>query len=301
MSVPANSIAARTIARRLCTALVLSALVWLGGLSRAEAGIDVWTTNGPYGGTIRSLAIDPQSSTTLYASVEGVDVNGAPTVEGVFKSTDEGGSWTAINTGLTNPGGISLAIDPQTPTTLYAAGWGGVFKSIDAGNNWTAVNTGLPTPTSVGVLAIDPQTPTSLYVVYRASGGGVFKSTDGGGSWSRTGLTTGNAISALAIDSRTPTTLYAGTWGDGVLKSTDGSATWSAVNTGLTNLTVISLAIDSQTPTTLYAGTAGSGAFKSTDAGGSWTAANSSLPTTILSVEVHPLRRHLSGRRLQEH
>src|SRR3989442_3257101 len=166
MSVPANSIAARTIARRLCTALVLSALVWLGGLSRAEAGIDVWTTNGPYGGTIRSLAIDPHRSTTLYASVEAVDVHGAPTVEGVFKSTDEGGSWTAINTGLTNPGGISLAIDPQTPTTLYAAGWGGVFKSIDAGNNWTAVNTGLPNAPAISEERRVGQERTSRWAPY---------------------------------------------------------------------------------------------------------------------------------------
>src|SRR5437899_5999451 len=165
MSVPANSIAARTIARRLCTALVLSALVWLGGLSRAEAGIDVWTTNGPYGGTIRSLAIDSQSSTTLYASVEGVDVNGAPTVDGVFKSTDEGGSWTAINTGLTNPGGISLAIDPQTPTTLYAAGCGDGVKSINAGNSCSAANNGLLTPDARGVREVDHRRPTHHHVI----------------------------------------------------------------------------------------------------------------------------------------
>src|SRR5438094_2100959 len=167
MSVPANSIAARTIARRLCTALVLSALVWLGGLSRAEAGIDVWTTNGPYGGTIRSLAIDSQSSTTLYASVEGVDVNGAPTVDGVFKSTDGGGSWTAVNTGLTNPGGISLAIDPQTPTTLYAVGGGGGFKSTAGGGGWTAANNSLPTPSAIACIAITPQSRTTPYAQHR--------------------------------------------------------------------------------------------------------------------------------------
>src|SRR2546422_4567047 len=100
MSVPANSIAARTIARRLCTALVLSALVWLGGLSRAEAGMHVWTTNGAYGGNIRSLPIHSQSSTNLYPSVEGGDVNSVPTLDGVFKSTHERRSWAAINTRL---------------------------------------------------------------------------------------------------------------------------------------------------------------------------------------------------------
>ena len=39
---------------------------------------------------------------------------------GVFKSTNGGGSWTAINTGLTNPNVLALAIDPSAPATLYA-------------------------------------------------------------------------------------------------------------------------------------------------------------------------------------
>jgi photosystem II stability/assembly factor-like uncharacterized protein len=64
--------------------------------------------------------------------------------------------WTSLG-----PGGGSvsaLAIDPATPTTLYAATRGGVFKSTTGGSSWSAVNTGL-TNTSVGPLAIDPATP----------------------------------------------------------------------------------------------------------------------------------------------
>ena len=38
----------------------------------------------------------------------------------------------------------ALAIDPLTPTTLYAGTYGGgVFKSTDGGASWSAVNTGL--------------------------------------------------------------------------------------------------------------------------------------------------------------
>ena len=40
----------------------------------------------------------------------------------------------------------SLAIDPITPTTVYARGegrYGGVFKSTDGGASWTTANTGL--------------------------------------------------------------------------------------------------------------------------------------------------------------
>src|SRR5437867_11422272 len=80
----------------------------------------------------------------------------------------------------------ALAIDPLTPTTLYAwTNGGGLFKSTDGGANWSA--TGL-TNISGRALAIDPITPTTLYA---GADGGVFKSTDGGARWSGTGLRSG--------------------------------------------------------------------------------------------------------------
>jgi photosystem II stability/assembly factor-like uncharacterized protein len=283
-------IAAKTIAPRLCTALrlsalVLSALLGMGALHGAEAGVDVWTTNGPEGPNvwgILALAIDPQTPTTLYAAAHRDWGNGG----GVFKTTDGGGRWSAVNVGLTDALGgpefvTALAVDPQTPTTLYAGtDSGGVFKSIDAGGHWSAVNTGL-TGGYICTLAIDPQTPTTLYA---GTEGGVFKSADGGGTWTavNTGLTNLN-VRSLAVDPRTPITLYAGTGGGGVFKSTDGGGTWTAVNAGLTAIWnwVNGLAIDPQTPTTVYAATY-SGVFKSTDGGGTWSAVNSGL--TDLSV-----------------
>jgi hypothetical protein len=39
----------------------------------------------------------------------------------------------------------ALAVDPSTPTTLYAGIGGGVFKSTDGGRSWSAANTGLTT------------------------------------------------------------------------------------------------------------------------------------------------------------
>ncbi len=72
----------------------------------------------------------------------------------------------------------ALAIDPRTPTTLYAGAFpGGVFKSIDGGRHWAGFSGGL-TDVRVFALAIDPQTPTTLYA--GTDGGGVFKSTDVG-------------------------------------------------------------------------------------------------------------------------
>src|SRR2546426_543576 len=77
----------------------------------------------------------------------------------------------------------SLAIDPATPTTLYAGtSFDDVFKSTDGAANWSAASTGLPPNTPVRALPIGPTTPTILYA--GTDGGGVFKSTDGAATWS---------------------------------------------------------------------------------------------------------------------
>jgi photosystem II stability/assembly factor-like uncharacterized protein len=125
-------------------------------------GLTYNTDTGTYIRPITSLEIDPKTPTTLYAGTR----NG-----GVFKSTDGGGNWNAVNTGLTDLGVYVLAIDPIMPTTLYAGtGSGGVFKSTNGGLAWTAMSKGLgyamdnvPYVHSISSLAIDPQRPAILY------------------------------------------------------------------------------------------------------------------------------------------
>jgi len=118
-----------------CLSYVLSFLalhILLPALSPAAVD-NTWP--GAEGGTIQALAIDPITSTTLYAGTE---------VRGVYKSSDSGSTWTAANNGLTEVNVQALAIDPVNNTTLYAGtNGGGVFKSTDGGDAWSAVNNGL--------------------------------------------------------------------------------------------------------------------------------------------------------------
>lgn len=182
-----------------------------------------------------------------------------------------------VSQGLEGKTIYSLAIDPLTPTTLYAGVYGdggGVFKTTDGGWSWNAANKGL-TSVIVQSLVIDPKTPTTVYA--GTGNSGVFKSTDGGGTWSKSNIGLKNStVAALAIDPTTPTTLYAGTSGGGVFKSVDGGANWSAANNGMTNAYVSALAIDPTMPTTIYAGTL-DGVFKSVDGGANWSSFNTGL------------------------
>jgi hypothetical protein len=66
-------------------------ILFLLGGRQAYAGTNQWTGNGSHGDVIRALAIDPINRATLYVGGQGT---------GVYKSTDSGGSWSAVNTGL---------------------------------------------------------------------------------------------------------------------------------------------------------------------------------------------------------
>ena len=244
---------------------------------QAEAVKWIPATGPALGPIVRSVVIDQGAPNILYAGTE---------VGGLYKSKDNGVSWTAMNTGLTNLNIYSVAIDQTTPSTLYAGtNGGGLFKSTDSGVNWAAINAGL-TNANIYAVAIDPTTPAILYT---GTFGGVFKSMDGGANWLaiNAGLTN-TMIYSVAIDPNRPAILYAGTVGGGVFKSTDSGANWVAINTGLTNTIIYSVVIDPLTSSTLYAGT-NAGVFKSTDSGANWGAINTGLTaTTVYSIAITP-------------
>jgi len=130
-----------------------------------------------------------------------------------------------VNSGLSTMLVSCLAINPVTPTTMYAGTKGSVFKSINGGGNWSAINSG-PTITDVKSLAIDPVTPTTLYAA--TWNGGVFKSNDGG-ELERDEQWADKNVYALIIDPTMPTTLYVGTYGGGVFKGRNSAASFDSM------------------------------------------------------------------------
>jgi ligand-binding sensor domain-containing protein len=88
-------------------------------LHAAATAQNFWqATNGPYGGIVDCFAIN--SSGYVFAGTWG---------GGVFLSTNNGTSWTGVNTGLTSTNVLSLAV--SSDKYLFAGTFGsGVFRSV---------------------------------------------------------------------------------------------------------------------------------------------------------------------------
>ena len=132
------------------------------GLFKSTDGGANWSATGLSKTSVSAVAIDPLNPDTLYAgTTDYYSPRGVFPFLGLFKSTDGGNSWFAINNGLGDLFGTvsiitAVAIDPDDPNILYAGTSGrGVFRSADGGASWSEFNLGL-TNLSINVLTIEP-------------------------------------------------------------------------------------------------------------------------------------------------
>lgn len=152
----------------------------------AEESLGAWSPLGPgnVGGRTRALIVDPRSPDTLYAG--GV-------AGGVWKTTDGGRSWTAMDDFAANLAVGSLAMDPADPDIVYAGtGEGyfnedavrgaGIFKTTDGGLTWRQLAaTDNPSFHYVNDIAVSRHDPRRVYAATRT---GVWRSKDRGRTWS---------------------------------------------------------------------------------------------------------------------
>ena len=225
---------------------------------------------------------------------DGSAVYVATQTDGIFKSTDGGATWTAVNAGLNETFLLSLAFLPGQPATTLLAGGngGGVYRTADAGASWAKSALGLNEALVSEVVA----SPGSPGVAYASAFDGVYATGDGAQSWSRaSGGLPPAPVAALAmrfvvtLQPGDNETLFAGTLGGGLWSSVDGGTTWSPSGSGLDDDFVSAVVVGNAT--TLYAGTDhpfdGSNpqsVYKSTDSGQTWT--RTSLDPGGFSIDV---------------
>jgi len=253
---------------------VFPLLLWILFATNGLAAVNRWSTNGPAGGEINCLALDPGDPRVLYAGSYQ---------SGVFKSIDGGLSWSVSR--ALSPGDTlsALAIDSLSTSTVYAATAVGLLKSVDAGAGWVTLRPGLPARfSSAYALATNP---ASSSIIFAGTDNGIYKSGDGGFNWKTSNYLQAASIYSLAVSPRNSAAIYAADLEfpdldymnpeSKVYATRDDGATWSQVGS-LPGISQGALAIDPARPSTLYAGTY-QGFYKSVDAGATWNVASSDL------------------------
>jgi photosystem II stability/assembly factor-like uncharacterized protein len=155
--------------------------LYYGDLKRSTNGGSTWSTTHPTsesGGWVTPFALAPTSPTTIYLGYKNI-----------FKSTNNGTSWTALTSGRT-VNTRSLAVSPSNANVVYFAedaliqnGGNKLYKTTN-GSTFSAVTN----PTDMGrinSISIDSSNNNIVWVSMSGYNDGkkVFKSTDGGATW----------------------------------------------------------------------------------------------------------------------
>jgi photosystem II stability/assembly factor-like uncharacterized protein len=228
------------------------------------------STDGGVTWTLRAGGVDPatlsylgaydvaiataNNTTTVYASIDDFGV-GRSTEDGIYTSTN-GGVFSRVTSNLPSPstafvGRTTLAVDAQTPSTVYAAialgtagtpppsgaSFIGLYKTTDSGATWNLLTSCQLSSTSgpcsnyqgwyANTIAVDP---TNHDLLFGATD--VYRSSDGGASWSDVSQA---ATNGLHVDQHALSfqggTVWSGNDG-GVWRSSDDGTSWTNLNQG---------------------------------------------------------------------
>ncbi len=190
---------------------------------------------------INCVAVHPTDPNTVYIGTWQ---------DGIYKTTNGGESWEERNNGLLSMNVLSLALNPDTPETIYAGlGEGlGIMMSKNGGDSWYASSAGL-----------EIHCPSYLMRVGQTTIGESFEHRQRFASRDYS-LVPWTAVTDLLVDPSAPNVVYAADQFFGVYRSTSGGETWDTINNGLTTLDVTSLSLAGEH--VLYATTRGGGVFR---------------------------------------
>jgi photosystem II stability/assembly factor-like uncharacterized protein len=226
---------------------------------------DDWRANGPPGGDVRSLVVDPSNPDRFYLGTLDAQL---------YTSADAGKTWELLyNFNKPKLFVDHIIVDPRDSRVLYVATHrhkepGGFFKSIDGGRKWRES----PELKNEALHSLT-QADSNPNVLIAGTFNGLFRSDNSGDTWTQ--LPTFNTpglvhVESLAIDPRTANTIYAGTWYL-PYKSTDGGQTWRNIKNGIIDDSdIFAIDIDPRDPNHIIA-SACSGIYESSNAGDSWS------------------------------
>lgn len=262
-----------------------------------------WELAGPtnIGGRITDIEIPDGSSSVIYVGAAS---------GGIFKTEDEGVTWSNIfdHTATISIGDLAIG---QNNTNLLYAGTGeanassqsfrgdGIYKSTDGGATWN--HSGLDESAYIGRIIIDYENEERVFAA--ACGNlfspdehrGIYRTTNGGQSWQKVLFLSDSTSGIDLVQHPTnPDILYAAMWErmrglnyrrsfgqtSGIWMTTDGGDNWTELTVGLptgNNVGRIGLAISASNPSVLYAfydNQSEVAVYKTSNGGATWTRTN---------------------------
>jgi photosystem II stability/assembly factor-like uncharacterized protein len=223
------------------------------------------TKRNPDGSPIHSILVDPRDARHMYFATSSA---------GVFETTDQGASWSLLNTGMRadfspdpypefgyDPHCVTL--HPQAPDLLYQQNHCGIYRMHRPEGRWLRIGENMPKDVGdIGfAIGLHPRDPQTAWVFPM----------DGTDVWPRTPPAGRPAA----------------------YRTRDGGATWKRLERGLPErawYTVLrqSMAVDAQDPVGVYFGTTNGEVWGSSDEGAQWRCLAAHLPH-VYSVEVADL------------
>ena len=194
---------------------------WGNGIYKSMDAGKTWKNMGLAGTMhIARIVVHPTNPDIVYVAATG-NLWGPSPERGVYKTTDGGKTWKLVLKVNDDTGASDIAIDPESPTILYAAtyqrrrtvfGFNGsgegsaLYKSNDGGETWTKITKGMPydtenapTPkpdnlleTGRNAIAVYPKDTNIVYALIEHANGGVYRSNDKGETWTRMSDMTSN-------------------------------------------------------------------------------------------------------------
>jgi photosystem II stability/assembly factor-like uncharacterized protein len=157
---------------------------------------------------IIDICVDPCDPQVVYV---------ATGTNGLLKSSNAGGSWTAMNVAASITTALSVAVHPVNSKVVYAGlAHSGLYRSDDSGATWQPSMNGMPPEAYITDILFDPKDSLVMYAADAFSG--VYRSTDAGRLWRQINNALGmRAVNRLAV-STDGLHLYAATEGGGVYR-----------------------------------------------------------------------------------
>ncbi len=216
---------------------------WGNGVYKSTDGGKTWNQVGLDASRhVGRIVIHPTNPDVVYVAALG-SLWGSNPERGLYKTADGGKTWNRVLFINDDTGVVDVAMDPQSPNTLYAAAYqrrrapygyngggpgSGIYKTTDGGATWKKLTKDLPEgDTGRIALTVYRKNPNIVYALIENAKGGTFRSEDKGESWKKMSDVNPRPsyYSQLIIDPSNDLRIWA--LGANIYYSEDGGKTYS--------------------------------------------------------------------------